>query len=53
MFQSVQYHVKLPTVLAVIVFNLKISAFQDGLISSVLAICLKNEVDLLWELEVP
>lgn len=42
MFQSVQYHVKVRTVLAVVVFNLKISAFQDGLISAVLAICLKR-----------
>lgn len=40
MFQYVQYHVKLPNVLAVIVFNLKINAFQDGLTSAVLAICL-------------
>lgn len=41
MFQYVQYHVKLSTVLAVVAFNLKINAFEDGLINTVLAICLQ------------
>ena len=41
MFQYVQYHVKLSTVLAVVAFNLKINAFQDGLVNTVLALCLQ------------